>query len=80
MQQIIATFKYEFGMIPYFGYIDGTHVQIRRSIKDSQDFYCCKQLYSLTVQATFDSRGCFKKLNVNGLGHRMMLRCLQTQQ
>lgn len=42
-----------------FGCIDGTHVRIKRPVENSQDYFCYKQFFSLTVQAVCDYRGYF---------------------
>ena len=42
-----------------FGCIDGTHVPILHPIENSQDYYCYKMFFSLTVQAVCAYRGVF---------------------
>ena len=39
--------------------IDATHIYIKLPIENSQDCYNYKQLFSLNVQAVYDSRGIF---------------------
>ena len=45
MQETVAEFEQKFGIIQAFGCIDGTHVQIKRPIEISQDYFCCKQYF-----------------------------------
>jgi hypothetical protein len=59
MTKLASQFEVKFGMIQAFGCIDGTHVQIKRPIKNGQDYFCYKQYFSLNVQAVCDSKGYF---------------------
>ena len=59
MRQKVSKFEAKFGMEQAFGCIDGTHVPIKRPVKDPQDYYCYKGFYSLNVQAVCDYRGIF---------------------
>nr|XP_047141418.1 uncharacterized protein LOC124816319 [Hydra vulgaris] len=59
MTKLASQFEVKFGMIQAFGCIDGTHVQIKRPIKNGQDYFCYKQYFSLNVQALCDSKGYF---------------------
>lgn len=59
MRQKVSEFEAKFGMTQAFGCIDGTHVPIRRPTVDSQDYFCYKQYFSLSVQATCDYKGYF---------------------
>ena len=42
-----------------FGCIDGTHIPIKRPIKNSQDYFSYKGFFSLNAQAICDYRGVF---------------------
>ena len=42
-----------------FSFIDGTHLPIKRPVKDPQDFLNYKGYHSLSVQAVCDCRGEF---------------------
>ena len=44
---ISNVYKAKFGMVQAFGCIDGTHVPIKRPVKDPQDYYCYKGFYLL---------------------------------
>ena len=46
-------------MVQAFGCIDGTHIPIKRPVKDPQDCFCYKGYYSLNVQGVCDYRGQF---------------------
>ena len=59
MRQKVSEFEAKFGMVQAFGCIDGTHVRIKRPVKDPQDYYCFKGFYLLNVQAVCDYRGVF---------------------
>ena len=59
IRQKVSEFEAKYGMIQAFGCIDGTHVPIRRPVVNSQDYFCYKQFFSLSVQAICDCRGYF---------------------
>ena len=59
MRRKVSEFEAKFGIVQAFGCIDGTHVPIQRPIKNSQDYFCYKQFYSLNVQAVCDYKGLF---------------------
>ena len=59
MKQKVSEFETKFGMVQVFGCIDGTHIPIKRPIKDPQDYFCYKGHYSLNVQGVCDYRGQF---------------------
>ena len=59
MRKLASEFEIKFGMVQAFGCIDGTHIQLKRPIKHSQDYFCYKQYFSLNVQAVCDSKGYF---------------------
>lgn len=59
MRQKVSEFEAKFGIVQAFGCIDGTHVPIKRPVKDPQDYYCYKGFYSLNIQAVCDYRGTF---------------------
>ena len=63
MRQKLSEFEAKFGMVQAFGWIDGTHVPMKRPVKDTQDYYCCKGFYSLNIQAVCDYRGIFMDVN-----------------
>ena len=45
MREKVSEFESKFGMIQAFGCIDGTHVQIKIPMKDSQDYFCYKNIF-----------------------------------
>ena len=55
-------------MIQAFSCIDGTHVQIKRPMRDSQDYFCYKQYFSLNIQALCDSNGKFMDVEIRWPG------------
>ena len=59
MRNKVAEFESKYGMTQAFGCIDGTHVPIQRPLVNSQDYFCYKQFFSLSVQAICDYRGYF---------------------
>ena len=59
MRKKVSEFETKFGMTQAFGCIDGTHVPVRRPLVNSQDYFCYKQYFSLSVQAICDYRGYF---------------------
>ena len=59
MRKLASEFEIKFGMVQAFGCIDGTHIQLKRPIKNSQDYFCYKQYFSLNVQAVCESKGYF---------------------
>ena len=59
MRHKVSEFEAKFGMVQAFGCIDGTHIPIKRPVKDPQDYFCYKGFYSLNVQAVCDYRGVF---------------------
>ena len=59
MQETVSEFEQEFGIIQAFGCIDGTHVEIKRPIENSQDYFCYKQYFSLNIQAICNTKGKF---------------------
>ncbi|XP_065654573.1 putative nuclease HARBI1 [Hydra vulgaris] len=46
-------------MTQAFACIDGTHIPIRRPLTNSQDFFCYKRYFFLSVQAVCDYKGYF---------------------
>eukprot|EP00795_Rhopilema_esculentum_P005516 gene5516-2152_t len=46
-------------MIQAFGCIDGTHIPMKRPIRNSQDYFNYKQFFSLNIQAVSDANGQF---------------------
>ena len=59
MVKKVSEFELKFGMIQAFGCIDGTHIPVKRPLRDSQDYFNYKQFFSLNVQAVCDSKGQF---------------------
>ena len=59
MREKVAEFEAKFGMTQAFGCIDGTHIPIKSPSENSQDFFCYKQFFSLSVQAVCDYKGMF---------------------
>ena len=59
MMEKASEFEVKFGMPQAFGCIDGTHIQLKRPIKNSQDYFCYKMYFSLNVQAICDCKGLF---------------------
>lgn len=59
MREKVAEFEAKFGMTQAFGCIDGTHIPIKCPSENSQDFFCYKQFFSLSVQAVCDYKGMF---------------------
>ena len=59
MRKVVSGFELKFGLLQAFGCIYGTHVEIKRSIENAQDFFNYKQFFSFTVQAVCDSSGRF---------------------
>ena len=59
MRNKVSEFETKFGMIQAMGCIDGTHIPIKRPVKNLQDYFCYKQFYSLNVQAVCDYKGLF---------------------
>ena len=68
MRQKVSEFEAKFDMVQAFGCIDGTHVPIKRPVKDPQDYYCYKGFYSLNVQAVCDYRGIFMDVDCRWSG------------
>lgn len=58
MRVKVAEFEATFGMTQAFRCIDGTHI-IECPSENSQDFFCYKQFFSLSVQAVCDYKGSF---------------------
>ncbi|XP_065678198.1 uncharacterized protein LOC136093174 [Hydra vulgaris] len=46
----------KFNMPQPFGFIDGTHIPIRRPLESSQDYFNYKGFHSISVQANCDSK------------------------
>lgn len=59
MEETVSEFERKFGIIQAFGCIDGTHVQIKRPIEIWKDYFCCKQYFSLNIQAICNAKGTF---------------------
>lgn len=59
MREKVSEFEMRFGLSQAFGCIDGTHIPIKRPVKNSQDYFSYKQYFSLKVQAICDSKGYF---------------------
>ncbi|XP_065675573.1 putative nuclease HARBI1 [Hydra vulgaris] len=59
MRNKVSGFENKFGMTQVFGCINGTHIPIRRPLTNSQDFFCYKQYFFLSVQAVCDYKGYF---------------------
>ena len=59
MRQKVSEFELKFGMIQAFGCIDGTHIPIKRPVRNSQDYFNYKQFFSLNIQAVCDANGQF---------------------
>ncbi|XP_065651012.1 uncharacterized protein LOC136079217 [Hydra vulgaris] len=59
MRNKVSEFESKFGMTQAFGCIDGTHIPIRRPLTNSQDFFCYKQYFFLSVQAACDNKDYF---------------------
>jgi hypothetical protein len=59
MRNKVSEFETKFGMIQAMGCIDGTHIPIKRPVKNSQDYFCYKQFYCLNVEAVCDYKGLF---------------------
>ena len=59
MRQKVSEFEIRFGLSQACGCIDGTHMPIKRPVKNSQDYFSYKQYFSLNVQAICDSKGYF---------------------
>ena len=59
MREKVAEFEAKFGMTQAFGCIDGTHIPIQCPSENSQDLFCYKQFFSLSVQAVCDYKGSF---------------------
>ena len=55
----ISEFEAKFGMTQAFECIDGTHIPLKASTVNSQDYYNYKQLYSLNVQVVSYCKGYF---------------------
>ena len=58
-----SEFEVKFGMPQAFGCIDGTHIQVKRPIRNSQDYFCYKMYFSLNVQAICDCKGLFMDID-----------------
>ena len=63
MMEKASEFEVKFGMPQAFGCIDGTHIQLKRPIKNSQDYFCYKMYFSLNVQAICDCKGLFMDID-----------------
>ena len=59
MKEKIAKTEMKFGMPQAFGFIDGTHIPIKRPSNSSQDYFNYKGFHSVSVQAVCDYRGMF---------------------
>ena len=59
MRDKVSEFESKFGIIQAFGCINGTYIPICCPIINSQDFFCYKQYFSLSVQAICDYKGYF---------------------
>jgi len=59
MREKVAEFEAKFGMTQAFGCIDEMHIPIECPLEHSQDFFCYKQFFSLSVQAVCDYKGSF---------------------
>ena len=59
IKEKVASAEVKFGMPQANGFIDGTHIPIRRPSKNSQDHFNYKQFFSISVQALCDSQGIF---------------------
>ena len=58
-EKVEKEFEAKFGMTQAFACIDGTPIPIECPSENSQDFFCYKQFYSLSVQAVCDYKGSF---------------------
>lgn len=56
---VAAGFQEKSGLPGCIGAVDGCHIEILRPQKDSADYICYKQRYSMHLQATCDARGLF---------------------
>ena len=57
MQETVSEFKQKFWIIQAFGCIDDTHIQIKRPIENSQDYFCYKQYFSPNIQVICNGKG-----------------------
>ena len=64
IKDLISRFENRFGFPQAFGCLDGTHIPIRQTIENSQDYFCYKMKYSLNVQALCDYRGVFLDVEI----------------
>ena len=64
----VSEFELRFGMIQAFGCIDGTHIPLKTSMINSQDYVNYKQFYSINVQAVCDCRGLFMDIDCRWSG------------
>ena len=63
MMEKASEFEVKFGMPQAFGCIDGKHIQLKRPIKNSQDYFCYKMYFSLNVQAICDCKDLFMDID-----------------
>ena len=68
LREKVSEFKAKFGMIQTFGCIYGTHIPIKCSLKNSQDYSCYKQYYTLNVQAVCQYKGTFMDVECRSPG------------
>ena len=57
MRQKFSELETKFGMVQAFGCIDGTHIPIKRPMREPQDYFHYEGDHSLNVQAVFNCRG-----------------------
>ena len=50
MRKVVWQFERSLVLLQVFGCIDGTHIGIKRSTENAQDFYKYKQIFPFTVQ------------------------------
>ena len=75
MREKASEFELKFGMIQAFGCIDGTHIAVKRPIDNSQDFFNCKQFFSMFKQYV-TVRVILWMWNAGGQVQFMMPKCL----
>ena len=64
-----SEFEAKFGMTQAFGCIDGTHIPLKATTVNSQDYYNYKQFYSLNAQEGCDYKGHFTDVACRWLGN-----------
>ena len=68
LKEVINRFEKKFAIPQVIGCINGTHIRIKKPLKNSHDYFCYKQFYSLNCHAICDEKRFFVDVEVRWPG------------